>query len=86
VNWIWYNTDMKHIDTGLEKQLKAAISKSDMNRAAIARASKVSEAQLSYFMADKRTLTLTAAGKVASVLRLKLQPIKAKKKRVKKWT
>lgn len=47
-----------------------------MSRYKIAQLSEVSEAQLSYFVNDKRSLTLSAAAKLAKVLELELRPIK----------
>ena len=64
----------------IEKQLKQAMVDSGMTRAEIVRKSKnqLSEAQLSYFVNGKRSLTLPAAAKLAKVLGLELKP---KKKR-----
>ena len=64
----------------IEEQLKQALEDSDMTRAEIVRKSKnqLSEAQLSYFVNNKRSLTLPAAAKLAKVLGLELV---AKKKR-----
>ncbi|MEE9371218.1 MAG: helix-turn-helix transcriptional regulator [Sedimentisphaerales bacterium] len=60
----------------IEKQLKQAMIDSSMTRAEIVRKSKnqLSEAQLSYFVNDKRSLTLPAAAKLAKVLGLELRP------------
>lgn len=60
----------------IEKQLKLALVDSGMSRAEISRKSKLSEAQLSYFVNDKRSLTLPAAAKLAKVLGLELKPKK----------
>lgn len=64
----------------IEEQLKQALIVSGMSRAEIVRKSKkqLSEAQLSYFVNDKRSLTLPAAAKLAKILGLELKP---KKKR-----
>lgn len=58
----------------IEKQLKQAMIDSGMTRAEIVRKSKkqLSEAQLSYFVNSKRSLTLPAAAKLAKVLGLEL--------------
>ena len=60
----------------IEQRLKRAVLESDMSRYQIAKLSGLSEAQLSYFVNDKRTLTLPAASKLAKVLELELKPIK----------
>ena len=60
----------------IEQRLKRAVLESDMSRYQIAKLSGLSEAQLSYFVNDKRTLTLPAAAKLARVLELELKPIK----------
>ena len=69
----------------IEKQLKQALIDSGMSRAEIVRKSKnqLSEAQLSYFVNNKRSLTLPAAAKLAKVLGFELvakKKTKAKKK------
>lgn len=56
----------------IEKQLKQAIKRSKMSRYRIAEKSGLSESQLSYFVNGHRTLTLTAAAKLAKVLGLEL--------------
>ena len=60
----------------IEKQLKQAMIDSNMIRAEIVRKSKYQllESQLSYFVNDKRSLTLPAAAKLAKVLGLELRP------------
>lgn len=65
----------------IEKQLKQAMKDSDMTRAEIVRKSKnqLSEAQLSYFVNGKRSLTLPAAAKLAKVLKWELKPKKKKR-------
>lgn len=67
----------------IEKQLKQVMIDSGMTRAEIVRKSKnqLSEAQLSYFVNGKRSLTLPAAAKLAKVLGLEL---KSTQKEVKK--
>ncbi len=67
----------------IEKQLKRALIDSDMSRAEIVRKSKkqLSEAQLSYFVNNKRSLTLPAAAKLAKILGLELTPKKSEKKK-----
>ena len=60
----------------IEKQLKQALVDSGMNCAEISRKSKLSEAQLSYFINGKRSLTLPAAAKLAKVLGFELKPKK----------
>jgi hypothetical protein len=56
----------------IEQQLKRAVLESDMSRYRIAKISGLSEAQLSYFVNDKRSLTLPTAAKLAKALGLKL--------------
>ena len=72
----------KNID--IEKQLKNALLDSGMSRAEIARKSKkqLSEAQLSYFVNDKRSLTLPSAAILAKILGLELSPIDKGRKEV----
>ncbi len=67
----------------IEEQLKRALIDSGMSRAEIVRKSKneLSEAQLSYFVNNERSLTLPAAAKLAKVLGLELTQKKNKKKR-----
>ena len=60
----------------IEQQLKSAVLEADMSRYQIAKLSGVSEAQLSYFVNDIRSLTLPAAAKLAQALGLELRPIK----------
>ena len=64
--------------TDIESKLRDAIIKSDLSRYRISQLSGVSEAQLSLFVNNKRTLTLTSAAKVAEALKLELKPIKKK--------
>ena len=65
----------------MEKQLKRALLSSKLSRYQIAREAGLSEAQLSYFVNGKRSLTLPAAAKLAKVLGLELV---AKKKKARK--
>ena len=60
----------------IEKQLKQAIKRSKMSRYGIAKESGLTESQLSYFINDKRSLTLPAAAKLAKALGLELKPTK----------
>ena len=60
----------------IERQLKKAVLESNLSRYRIAQLSGVSEAQLSYFVNDKRSLSLPAAAKIAKVLGLELRPVK----------
>ena len=69
-----YNTSMDKQYKDIEQQLRQAVLESEMSRYRIAKLSKVSEAQLSYFVNDKRSLTLPAAAKLAKVLKLELKP------------
>lgn len=66
----------------IERQLKQAMIDSGMTRAEIVRKSKnqLSEAQLSYFVNDKRSLTLPAAAILAKALGLELIPKKRNRK------
>ena len=64
----------------LEKQLKRALIASEMSRYKIAKVSGLSEAQLSYFVNDKRSLTLPAAAKLAKTLGLELTKKNTKKR------
>lgn len=56
----------------IEQRLKRAVLESDMSRYRIAKLSGLSEAQLSYFVNDKRSLSLPAAAKLAKILGLEL--------------
>lgn len=72
----------KYID--IEKQLKNALHDSSMSRAEVVRKSrgKLSEAQLSYFVNGKRSLTLPSAAILAKILGMELiQKEKAKDKK-----
>ncbi|TKJ34635.1 MAG: hypothetical protein CEE38_17345 [Planctomycetes bacterium B3_Pla] len=72
-----YNINMKKCEN-MEQRLKRAVLTSNMSRYRIAKLSGLSEAQLSYFVNDKRSLTLPAAAKLAMALGLEL--IQKKKK------
>lgn len=65
----------KYVD--IEKQLKNALLDSGMSRAEIVRKSrgKLSEAQLSYFVRNKRSLSLTSAAILAKILGLELKAV-----------
>jgi hypothetical protein len=69
---------MKGITDDIEKQLRQAIIDSNMSNYRICKEAEISESMLSYFMnkdkKKRRTLTLTAAAKVARVLKLELKP------------
>ena len=56
----------------IEQRLKREVLDSDMSRYEIAKLSGLSEAQLSYFVNNKRSLTLPAAAKLAKALGLEL--------------
>lgn len=57
----------------IEQQLKETLINSPLSRYRIAKMTGLSEAQLSYFVNGKRTLTLTTAAKLAKVLGLELK-------------
>jgi len=63
---------MKRAGNDIEKQLKQTLIESKMSRYQIAKEAGLSEAQLSYFVNGKRSLTLPAAAKLAKVLGLEL--------------
>ncbi len=67
----------------IERRLKQALNDSDMSRAEIVRKSKMqlSEAQLSYFVNNKRSLTLSSASILAKTLGLELRPVEKGKKK-----
>ena len=67
---------MKQGQEDIERRLKRAVLESDLSRYQLAKISGVSEAQLSFFVNGKRTLTLPVAAKLAEVLNLELRPIK----------
>ena len=60
----------------IERQLRRAVSESSMSRYQIAKESGISQAQLSYFVNSKRTLTLPVAARLAEALGLELRPKK----------
>jgi plasmid maintenance system antidote protein VapI len=60
----------------IEQRLRRAVLESELSRYQIAKISGVSEAQLSFFVNGKRTLTLPVAAKLAEVLGLELRPKK----------
>ena len=64
----------------IEKQLKKALISSEMTRAEIVRKSKgkLTEAALSYFVNDKRSLTLSSAAILAKILKLELKSKKVR--------
>ena len=64
----------------IEQQLKQAIMKSQMSRYRIAKESGLTESQLSYFVNEKRSLTLPAAAKLAKMLGLELTQVKKRKR------
>lgn len=69
---MWYNDHVSKKHPDIETQLKRSILNSKMSRYQIARLSGVAEAQLSYFVNNKRTLTLPVASKLAKTLGLEL--------------
>jgi plasmid maintenance system antidote protein VapI len=71
---------MSRKSTDIEQQLKKAVLESGMSKYRIAKISGLSEAQLSYFINSKRSLTLPAAAKLAKALQLELVPRKGKQK------
>ena len=60
----------------IEQKLKQVLISSPLSRYRIAKMTGLSEAQLSYFVNGKRTLTLTTAARLAEVLGLELKPKK----------
>ena len=62
----------------IEEQLKRTLIESEMSRYRIAKLSGLSEAQLSYFVNGKRSLTLPAAAKLAKILGFELTKKKAR--------
>ncbi|MFC1636134.1 helix-turn-helix domain-containing protein [Planctomycetota bacterium] len=71
-----YNCSMAEKYKDIERQLKQALIESPMRNSEIAMLSGLSEAQLSYFVNDKRSLSLPAAAKLARVLELELKTIR----------
>ncbi len=68
-----YNRNMKARREDIDQRLRRAVLESGMSRYEIAKISGVSEAQLSFFVNGKRTLTLPVAAKLAEVLGLELR-------------
>ena len=62
----------KHIAPTLADQLRLAITKSGLSQYSLAKQSGVSQSKISEFLSGKDML-LTSAGKLAAVLKLKLQ-------------
>jgi len=58
----------------LEQRLKKAVLDSGLSRYELAKRSGLSQAQLSYFVNGKRSLTLPAAARLADALGLELGP------------
>lgn len=69
---------MKRKSDNIEQRLRRAVLESDMSRYQIAKISGVSQAQLSFFVNEIRSLTLPVAAKLAEVLGLELRPKKKK--------
>ena len=67
-----------------ELQLRQALTKSKTSRYRISQLSGLSNAQLSYFVNGKRSLSLSAASKLAETLGFRLVQKKRKKKAAKK--
>ena len=63
-----------------ELQLRQALIESEMSRYRISQLSGLSNAQLSYFVHGKRSLSLSAASKLAEALGFELVRKKGKKK------
>lgn len=64
----------------IEMQLRDAILGSDMSRYEIAKRAGVTNSQLSLFINNQRSLTLTSAAKIARVLGLELKPVQTGRK------
>lgn len=73
-----YNRGVKTPHENIEQRLRRAVLESGLSRYQIAKISGVSEAQLSFFVNGKRSLTLPVAARLAEVLGLELRPIKRK--------
>jgi transcriptional regulator with XRE-family HTH domain len=71
-----YDEVVKTRHENIEQRLRRAVLESGLSRYQIARISGVSEAQLSFFVNRKRTLTLPVAAKLAEALGLELRPKK----------
>jgi len=63
----------------IEQRLKRAVLVSSMSRYQIAKVSGISQAQLSYFVNNQRTLTLPVAARLAEALGLELRPKRKKR-------
>lgn len=72
---------MKARAKNIEMQLREAIWNAPVNRHRLCKVAGVTDSQLSLFVNGKRSLTLTAAAKVAEALGLELVPKKSKKAR-----
>jgi len=72
---------MKDKMPNLEEQIRQAIIDSEMSQYQISNLSGVTKAQLSLFVNNKRTLSLTSAAKLAEVLGLELQKKQNKKEK-----
>jgi transcriptional regulator with XRE-family HTH domain len=66
----------KNKKVDFESQLKQALLTSGMSRYRISQISGLSNAQLSYFVNGKRSLSLSAASKLAETLGFELVPRK----------
>lgn len=69
---------MKRKSENIEQRLRRAVLESEFSRYQIAKISGVSQAQLSFFVNEIRSLTLPVAAKIAEVLGLELRPKKKK--------
>ncbi len=59
----------------IEMQLREAILSSGRSCYEIAKRAEVTNSQLSLFLSEQRSLTLTSAAKIARVLGLELRPV-----------
>lgn len=64
----------------IQAQLRQAILDSDLSRYRLAQLTGVSQATLSLFVHNQRSITMDSAAKLAKELGLKLTPIKSPKK------
>jgi len=71
---------MSHTPADIQAQLRRAIMESDMSRYRLAQLTGVSQATLSLFVHNKRSVTMDIAAKLARELGLELTPIKGPKK------
>ena len=60
----------------IQEQLREAIIQSTMSRYRLSMLSGVSQTILSFFVNQKRTITMDTAAKLAAVLKLELRPVK----------